>query len=415
MRATGDRPPRVALLGEFGRGNFGNDASLLAAVAELRAHDPDVDILCLCNAPEMVVRRYGLAATAIRRQTEQERSGKHSLVVRVFRRWLDVVRMYKLMRQRDLVLVPGMGVLEARSMRAGAFASMLFMTTLAARAAGSRVAFVSVGADAAYRRSTRALLRWTLKLADYCSFRDAYSRRCAQGFGLRSGSYPVYPDLVFAVDPPIEPVTQVKSGSVGIGLINYKGAFYGDDPARRDATAAEYLDSVTSFAEWLLGRGHDVTLLTGDRKDEDAAEAVRERIDFHSTGSLHVARSESLEDLIQHMRRLDHLVVSRYHNVIAAALIAKPVISINYLPKNGELMADMGLGKFHQPLEQLDEQYLREQFIELERSSGQIAGLMAAKRREYRDRVEQQWAVLKSTILPPARTIETTRSLRTLG
>jgi hypothetical protein len=33
----------VAFLGEFGTGSLGNDASPLAAVAELRAHDPDVE------------------------------------------------------------------------------------------------------------------------------------------------------------------------------------------------------------------------------------------------------------------------------------------------------------------------------------------------------------------------------------
>ena len=414
MKATRDRPPRIALLGEFGRGNFGNDASLLAAVAELRARDPDVDILCLCNAPEAVMRRYGLAAAAIRRQTEQERSGRHSPVVRVIRRCLDLIRMYSLMRQQDVVLVPGMGVLEARSMRAGAFASMLFMTTLAARAAGTRVALVSVGADVAYRRSTRALFRWTLKLVDYCSFRDGYSQRCARGYGLRSGRYPVYPDLVFAVDPPEEPIAPVQPRSVGIGLINYTGAFYGDEPARRDAIAAAYQDAITSFVEWLLGRGHQVSLLTGDRKDEEAAEAVGERIDTQLAGSLHIAHAESFEDLLLHVRRLDCLVVSRYHNVVAAALIAKPVISINYMPKNGELMNDMGLGEFHQPLEHLDEQHLRKQFIDLERSSAHISELMAGKRREYRDRLEQQWSALWGTVLPPPRTIETSRPLGTL-
>jgi polysaccharide pyruvyl transferase WcaK-like protein len=396
------QPPHltVAFIGEFGTGNFGNDASLLAAVAALRAQHPDVDVLCLCNAPNEVERTYGLSAMAIRRHTLKERSRRRWLLIRVGRRAVDLVRIYKIMRQVDVLIVPGTGVLEAGSKRAGSFLSMLLMSAIAARATRTRVAVLSVGAHPADRRATRAVIRWTLKLATYRSFRDVHSRRSATSFGALCDSDPIYPDLVFGLDIPDELVMRNDFRSVGVGLIDYRAAFFGDEPTRRDAIAAAYLACLTSFVNWLLDRGLQVTLLTGDWKDEDIAEMVLEGLDSHrSDRTVAISRPKSFNELLENMRQVDCVVVSRFHNIIAATLITKPTISIDYKTKNGELMSDMGLGRFHQPLEHLDGELLKEQFIDLERSASEVVERMAKKKSEYRNLVAQQWSLLRNTIL----------------
>jgi polysaccharide pyruvyl transferase WcaK-like protein len=401
MRGPRSRPARVALYGEFGTGNLGNDASLLAAVDELRAHDADVEISCLCPAPDQVARRYGLPATAIRSRPAKTRSRTRRLLVRAGRRFTDLVRMVRIMRELDLVMVPGMGVLEAGSAKPGSYPSEFFMTAVAARVAGTPFALVSVGVDHAHRRSTRTLLRWTLRLAAYRSFRDAHSRDCASGYGAPRATDPVYPDLVFGLDVAVEQGPARTGESVGVGIIAYRATFFDEEPTRRDAVAAAYLDSMTSFVAWLLDRGLDVTLLTGDRKDEEMAEKIHHRLTEQGS-AVRVARPESLDDLIGLLRQVDYLVASRYHNVVAAALTATPVISVNYLPKNGALMSDLGLGRFHQPLEELDGERLREQFLDLQRSSVEVAGALTARCREYRERLEEQWSVLARMLPAPA-------------
>jgi polysaccharide pyruvyl transferase WcaK-like protein len=176
--------------------------------------------------------------------------------------------------------------------------------------------------------------------------------------------------------------------------------FFYKEPAQRDAVPAAYLDEMISFVGWLLGRGLRVILLTGAKMDESIAEVIRESVSGHwSEELIEVARSETLQDLMQHMRRVDQVVGSRYHNIIAAAMIAKPALAISYGPKHGELMNDLGLGRFVQQIEKIDGEYLREQFLDLQRSSGEVARLMAAKSREYRHLVDQQWSVIESTIL----------------
>lgn len=410
MSATRDRPLRVALYGEFGTGNLGNDASLLAAMTALRSYHPDVRLLCLCNAPELVAERYGINARAIRRHSVKDGSRLRGRPVRVLRRVTrllrlcstDLWRMYRIMREVDVVIVPGMGVLEAGRMKADSFAAPLFMAMVAARLARARSALVSVGAEGAYRRSTRTLLRGTLKLVAYRSFRDFYSRSHAMGFGVRCGTDPVVPDLVFGLQVPHGTATPEMSGSVGVGLINYRAALFANEPAHRDAIAANYVKSLTSFVDWLLTQGLKVTLLTGDRKDENVALAVYEGASGHQlSNSLDFVRCESLEQLLIYMRRMDYVIGSRYHNIVAAVLNAKPVISISYKRKNSELMKGLGFSRFHQPLESLDDQLLREQFIELQRSARELSEQMVDKCDEYRKRVQEQWLVLNTTVLAP--------------
>lgn len=402
MRPHQDKPLSVALFGQFGTGNFGNDASLLDAVAALRAHDPDVDILCLCYDPESVTQRYGLRATTIRGSWVRQASRRRTKLVRGFRRVSDLIRLYRLTRELDVVIVPGSGLFEAGRHGPGSVASLLFGTALAARLAGTPFMVVSIGADVAERRSTRALLRWTLRLATYRSFRDDHSRRSAAGFGAPCKADPVYPDLVFGLESPAKRDDRSQPyESVGVGVLAYHGPFSYDKPERREPVAAAYLNSLTSFVEWLLGRGLRVTLFGGDGKDEKVAEDVRERV-LRSTPNalIDIARPDSLDDVLALVQQVDYVVATRYHNIVAAVMTATPAISINYRAKNGEILNYMGLGRFHQPLEDLDGERLREQFLDLQRSAEDVAHRMVTTSRTYRDQVELQWSTLLSTVMP---------------
>jgi polysaccharide pyruvyl transferase WcaK-like protein len=395
---------RAALFGQFGTGNFGNDASLLAAVAALRAYDRDVEILCLCYEPESVTRRYGLPATAIRSYSADRGSRPCTKLGRLGRRFSDVIRMYRLMRKIDVVVVPGSGLFEAGRHRPGSVASLLFTTALTARLAGTKFAVVSVGADVAERHSTRALLRWTLRLATYRSFRDDHSRRSAVGFGAPCEADPVYPDLVFGLENPARPSARNGPESVGVGVFAYHGPFSYDEPSKRDRMATAYVDSLTSFVEWLLSRGLNVTLFGGDLKDEKVAEIILDRIRMSTPEAfIDISRSSSFDDTLEHIRQVDYVVATRFHNIVAAVMTGTPAISLSYRAKNGELLNDLGLERFHQPLEDLDDERLREQFLDLQRSAEEVAHRMAAKYPIYRDQVALQWSEFVSAVSPKAK------------
>ena len=401
-------PLRVALYGGFGTGNIGNDASLLVAVSELRKRRPGVEVLCVCNAPESVAQRYGIRATAIRPHMAKWQRPSTGGMRDVVRRAVamvqlcgaDSVRMYRIMRGVDVLMVPGMGVMESGSMRAASFAAPLFMAVAAARAARARVALVSIGADTTSRRATRTLTRWTLRLATHRSFRDAHSKACAVAMGAPCAQDSVYPDIVFGLEPQGNIADTAVHDAVGIGVINYRGAFFSDQPTARDATHAAYVDMIRSFICWLVASGLRVKLLPGDLKDEDTAAEIRSTLpDSAVIGSVEIVRVDSFSGLLDQMKQVDCLVVSRYHNIVGAALIAKPVISLNYRVKNGELMAGLGLQHLHYPLDVSDGDGLRGRFTELRSAAAEVARRLATSSREYHHRTEEQWTTLERTVL----------------
>jgi polysaccharide pyruvyl transferase WcaK-like protein len=386
---------RIGFLGAFGTGNFGNDASLRVAVAWFREQRPSAELTAICHAPEAVAERLGINGVHINPNTRKSRSRGLGLVVRLMRRLTDVFWMYHVVRGLDAVIVPGTGILEAGNSKPGGFPSTLLLTAVAARTAGRPFVIVSAGAEQANRPLTRGLLAWTLRLSTYRSFRDAHSRDCATRFGAPCGDDPIYPDLAYGGEPVDAVPERVAAGSVGVGVISYRDVFFEEEPTRRDTVAAAYLAKISSFVTWILDHGHPVTLLTGDLQDDAVAEAIRASVLSQRPGSsLSIARSTSLEELLSHMESTEYVVASRFHNVIAATLLSKPTISISYMPKNDVVMRTCGLGDYCQPLDQLDEERLRQQFGNLVNNSSVLTARINHARDEQNLLVQRQWITL---------------------
>src|ERR1700733_2992743 len=57
---------RIALFGNFGTGNLGNEATLQAMVYNLRRYLPNAEISCICPGPENTASQYNIFAVPIR-------------------------------------------------------------------------------------------------------------------------------------------------------------------------------------------------------------------------------------------------------------------------------------------------------------------------------------------------------------
>ena len=53
---------KIILFGFFGSGNIGNDSTLEAALYHVKKYQPDANIICVCNGPREVSRRFGIQA-----------------------------------------------------------------------------------------------------------------------------------------------------------------------------------------------------------------------------------------------------------------------------------------------------------------------------------------------------------------
>jgi polysaccharide pyruvyl transferase WcaK-like protein len=385
--------PRVGLFGLLGTGNLGNDGSLSAVLAHLRAEHPDARIEVFCSGPAEVTARHGVPATRMNwyRAEYSTASGLGSVVRKGLGKLVDAVRTAAWVRGQDVVVVPGMGVLETTlPLRPWGWPYSLLLLSLSGRLVGTEVVLLAVGAGAVADRANRTLLVGAARLATYRSYRDEISRDALTAMGLDTSGDPVHTDLAFALpDPP----ATTDRGVVGVGVMDYHGS--NADRARADEIHRDYVTRMTEFVRWLARDGREVRLFVGDHVDEAVADRI---VDAVRSPDVAVARTSTLDELLREMARVDTVVASRYHNVLAALKLGKPTVAVGYAAKSDALMAGMGLGEFCQDIRTLDVDRLVKQFTTLEERDAELRSVLAERGAEMRTRVERQLAELSAIV-----------------
>lgn len=400
--ASDQKRPRVGLFGRLGSGNLGNDATLEALLGYLKAEHPGAVLECMCSGPDLVRQRYGLPATHLhwlhgRRKPVRWLPGPVVSAGRIaIGAVLDAWRTAAWVRRQDVVLVPGMGVLESTlPQRPWQLPYSMYLLSLFGRIFGTKVAFVSVGATVINQPVTHWLLTRAARMASYRSFRDEQSLEAAREMGIAHPRDEVYPDLVFAL-PILHPVSDpARTAGVGVGVMGYYGA-----PEERDNAEeihAAYLETMKAFVRWLTETGHRVRLLIGDPADVPVVQAILGDVRTYWQGSadepppVTYEPIGSTEELIGKVAPLDAVVATRFHNVLIALRCAKPTVAIAYGHKHEALMTKMGIGELTQNIRHLDLEQLKKQFSALEAERTAITRTLANRNRSNRARLEGQF------------------------
>jgi polysaccharide pyruvyl transferase WcaK-like protein len=397
------RVPRVGLFGLLGSGNIGNDASMESVLSFLRARHPDAIIDAMCMGPERLKSQYGIAAIPLQwsRKYEQRAPRPVVIVAKVLGKGVDVFRTAAWVKGHDAVIVPGMGVMEASTpLWPWGVPYALFLLSASGKALRVKVALVSVGAGKINQPVTRWLFNWAAKLAFYRSYRDVSSRDAMRERGIDTSADPVYPDLVFGIPAPSCPPGD--AATVGVGVMSYYGS--NDDRLRADELHTAYLRDTEAFICWLLDNGRNVKIFSGDACDEDAVQQiltdVRAARPDLGTDRIVAEPVSTFAELTAAMTPAGTVVATRYHNVMCALKLGKPVISTGYAQKNISLMTDMGLAGFCQSADALDVDLLIEQFTKIEAEASQLRAMIAEHNAENARRLDEQFAGLSATLFP---------------
>ncbi|WP_369211506.1 polysaccharide pyruvyl transferase family protein [Streptomyces flavofungini] len=410
--STGNRPPvRVGVFGLLGSGNLGNDGSLEAVLGYLRAEHPEAAVDALCGGPGTVSARYRIPATRLHWNRGEYRTASRAgaIAAKGLGKLVDVFRTAAWVRRHDVVIVPGMGVLEATlPLRPWGFPYALFLLCASGRLCGTRVALVGVGASAISDRPTRALVRWSGRLASYRSYRDAQSREAMRAMGVDTTRDEVYPDLAFALPtPPARSSDGPGSGTVCVGVMDFHGG--NDDRARADEIHRRYVDGVTRFVRALVEDGRPVRLLTGDTCDTSVVAAILDAVDSPLVSA---AEAGSLADLMKETAAADAVVATRYHNLVCALKAGTPTLALSYAAKSDTLMAEMGLGAYRHPAREVDADRLLGQFRSLERHAKALRGTLAERNLDATRRLEHQFTALTAALFPASDTQPAAPALR---
>ncbi|MFG3053280.1 polysaccharide pyruvyl transferase family protein [Kitasatospora sp. NPDC048239] len=398
MTSTDGNPVRVGVFGLLGSGNLGNDGSLEAVLGYLRAEHPDAVVDALCGGPEAVTARFGIPATRLHWNRAEYRTASRAgaITAKGLGKLVDAVRTAAWVRRHDVVIVPGMGVLEATlPLRPWGFPYALFLLCASGRLLRTRVALVSVGAAEIRSRPTRALVRWSARLAAYRSYRDAPSRDAMRAMGVDTARDEVYPDLAFSLPTPAAGAPSGAPGTVCVGVMDFHGG--NDDRARAEEIHRRYLEGTIRFVRTLVGEGRPVRLLTGDACDASVVAAILDAVD---SPLVTAAEPSSLADLMTEMAAADTVVAVRYHNLICALKTGTPVLALCYAAKSDALMAGMGLGAYCHPAREVDADRLLEQFRDLEKRSAELRRTLAERNLAAARHLERQFTALSAVLFP---------------
>ena len=406
--------PRVGFVGLFGSGNLGNDGSLEAMLAYLRAEHSDAILDFLCSGPDQITARYGVPANRLR-WCATETQGAPGMVALAAKSLkvpvgivIDAFRTASWVRRHDVVIVPGMGALEATiALRPWHTPYSMFLVCASGRLFGTKVALVSVGSNDIRQWLTRRLITAAARLAYYRSFRDTFSRDAMLRMGLDTSGDAVYPDLAFAL--PVPDGAPVIAGTVGVGVMDFHGG--NDDRQQADQLRASYVDKMKGFVLWLVDSGRPVRMWATDVHDQPIMHEVIAHLRAHRPGlgpsQLIAEPVSSLDELMRQIASVDTVVASRFHNVLCALKLAKPTLAVGYAAKFGALMEEMGLAEFCQSAHSLDLDRLIEQFTDLESQSAKLRQTIAERTTANARLLNRQFTTLSAVLFRaagPART-----------
>ena len=98
----------------------------------------------------------------------------------------------------------------------------------------------------------------------------------------------------------------------------------------------------------------------------------------------------TLDELLARMSLMDYVVTCRFHGVVFAHMLNKPVLAISHHPKMATLMNDIGLGKYCTDIRTFDLDMLTETFAAVVKDADEIKARMAERLTCYRDGLSKQ-------------------------
>ena len=422
---------KIGLLHHIGGGNLGDDATQDAVLHNIKRRWPRAVLIGLSVNPDDTRKRHGIPSYAIRRKTwtlgytvgRAEATVKekmkrvvrrypflftllraiHTVVIRMPREFSHEVLFlgvaFRILRSFDLLIINGGGQLTEWG-GPWDFPYTIFKWTFLARSANVRCVFLNVGAGPLTHRVSKFFVRRALSFADYASFRDEESRTLVHQIGFRGRSR-VFPDSAYSLELPA-PNRSSRTRRRGRPIVGIAPMPYCDPRVFHEKDQLVYdrlIRKLGLFASWLVRNDYSVALFGSDIGIDplaiaDLQSALKSDHGIAGDGDSHCIIKEavsSLEELLAQMSSMDYVVTCRFHGVIFAHLLNKPVIAISHHPKVATLMSDIGLDKYCVDIRTFDLNLLTATFTAAVRNSKEIKDRMAERLGCYRRELTSQF------------------------
>ena len=420
---------KIGLLHHVGGGNLGDGATLEAVAENIKRRRPNAEIVAFSMNPDDTQRQHGIKSYALRRNgwdigyrstgvgatakakvkalTRKYRpvfyvlkatSAAIRLPIGVLGELSFLISSRRIVKSVDLLIISGGGQLTEKDGPWG-FPYTIFKWIILARSAGVRCLFLNVGAGPLSQPLSKFFARRALLSADYVSLRDDKSRTLVHEIGF-TGASRVCPDSAYGLKiAPMQTGARERSSQSIVGLAPMP--YPGFDPtgylaARNQVVYEAFIGKLASFASWLVSRSYALALFGTDIGVDPQAIADLERtLQAHHgipptlSGFNHSIAS--VHDLLAKMSGMDYVVTCRFHGVIFAHLLNKPVLAIAHHPKVTELMAALDLSEYCVDIQDFSANLLADRFASMVNSTEEIKSRMATKLTENRQLLQSQF------------------------
>lgn len=408
------KPKKIAFFGLFGQQNLGNESTLQAIMYNARRYMPDVEVKCICTGPEDVSLIYNISAFPISYRYAKGFKSKvgaghknplmrllQKVFIRVPMELLHWLKALKTLKGSHMFIVAGAGLLSDYDTRPLGRPYDIFKWSIIAKLCRCKLLFVSVGAGPICHPLTRWFIKSALALADYRSYRDSFSKQSIDSIGFETNSDRVYPDLAFSLPRTMIPEhnkRDIQRPVIGVGLKDYYGVL-GQSQDGGEARYRDFVSKLGTFVTWLVEHKYTVGVLIGDalydsRVKQDLLILLEKRGLKYEDGQIINEPISSLEELLSQLAATDVVVSPRFHNILLALMLCKPVISLSYHEKFESVMAEVGLAGYCQDIDHLDIEKLIKQFMDLQKNSKNLKPYIKLKTEEFCKALDEQYSII---------------------
>ena len=407
------KPKKVVFLGLFGQQNLGNDCTLQAMIYNVRKYFSDAEFKCICTGPEDTSKRHNISTFPMEVTSRKVLSGKNNtllkllrkVLVRITKEVLHGVRGFNALKGSEVLIAPGTGLLVDHTTGFRGYPYHVFKWSLIAKMCRCKLLIVSIGAGPIYHWLSRWLIRFALSRADYRSYRDSYSKQYIERIGFETNSDRVFPDLAFSLPEAMMVELDHRESErlvIGVGVVDYCGQNDKHHSESEDLYR-DYVNKTANFITWLLEHNYNVRILIGDvRYDSSVRKDLRELLEKDGLkddkGKIIVEPISSVEQLLSQLSKTDIIISPRFHNIVLALMLNKPVIALSHHDKFDSLMNGLGLEEYCLHIDTLKVDELIEQFIKVGKNSEELKRHIKRKTEEYRRILDEQYRFIFNNV-----------------
>lgn len=407
-----DRAMKVALVYHIGCGNLGEDASIAAIREYVIARWPHAEFACLRMLRDDLAGEVSWPLShrtlngrvsvpsnleGVRNNLKTSLDGHRWLfkflrmlyrieknAVAAVQEIAFLISSFRMLRCFDILVLSagdqfGETTGQHRNLRPSwKHPSHVFKWVLLAKIAGVRSVLLNVG-GAPQQGLTGAFIAGVLSFADSVGFRDEQSRESLSLKDAKRASF-LLSDTAYSrnfVTPTASEQSRRTKPVVGIAPM-----VMSDPTAPLDSA---FQHRMAAFVVWLINNGYFVRLFcTNINLDSSSVCHMQEILkgyDLDGAALTNIDRVHqwSAEELMTNMSCLDYVVTSRFHGVVFAHLLNKPVLAISDHQCVRNLMDNLGLSQYYLSTVDCHSDDLRNTFLSMIDAGTEIGRGMAVK------------------------------------